>query len=48
MEKPGGIHIDKVVLDCADPAKLSDFYCKLLGWTVMLDPEGHPFCIDPA
>lgn len=127
MRRPGNINIDKVVLDCLDPVKLSDFYIKLLGWkkgydkndfiiigsetgnidlgfqknpdyippkwpekegeqqmmlhldlcvaaaehqewvqyaifcgakkadfqysedwTVMLDPEGHPFCIDPA
>ena len=127
MNRPGTVKIDKVVIDCADPAKLSDFYISLLGWTkgydtgdfiiigsetegidigfqknllyvppkwpeteggqqamlhldfcvdaaehhkwveyavfcgarkadyqqsedwtVMLDPEGHPFCIDPA
>ena len=28
----GKISFDKVVLDCKDPAALSDFYCKLLGW----------------
>lgn len=127
MRKPGIIKIDKIVLECKDPVKLSDFYIKLLGWekgydnndfiiigsetgnidigfqkntdfiapkwpevegeqqmmlhldfcvaaaehqewvkyaiycgakkadfqyskdwTVMIDPEGHPFCIDPA
>ena len=28
----GKISFDKVVLDCKDPASLSDFYVKLLGW----------------
>ncbi|MDR0324735.1 MAG: VOC family protein [Oscillospiraceae bacterium] len=32
MQKPGAIKVDKIVLDCIDPAKLSDFYVKLLGW----------------
>jgi predicted enzyme related to lactoylglutathione lyase len=30
----GGISLDMVVLDCPDPAALSDFYAKLLGWKV--------------
>ena len=29
----GKISFDKVVLDCKDPVALSDFYCKLLGWS---------------
>lgn len=32
MNKIGTINFDKVVLDCKDPATLSDFYVKLLGW----------------
>ena len=32
MKRPGSIKIDKVVLDCLDPAALSDFYIRLLGW----------------
>lgn len=30
----GAISLDMVVLDCPDPAALSDFYAKLLGWEV--------------
>lgn len=32
MKSTGEIKFDKVVLDCKDPAALSDFYVKLLGW----------------
>lgn len=32
MNRIGKISFDKVVLDCKDPEKLSDFYAKLLGW----------------
>ena len=30
----GAIALDMVVLDCPDPAALSDFYARLLGWNV--------------
>jgi catechol 2,3-dioxygenase-like lactoylglutathione lyase family enzyme len=33
MKRIGVIHFDKVVLDCQDPAALSDFYAALLGWS---------------
>lgn len=32
MKAIGEIKFDKVVLDCKDPAALSEFYAKLLGW----------------
>jgi hypothetical protein len=33
MNRPGNIRIDKVVLDCVNPAALSNFYIRLLGWS---------------
>ncbi|MCL1823648.1 MAG: VOC family protein [Oscillospiraceae bacterium] len=39
MNKPGKIKIDKIVLDCIDPVKLSDFYIKLLGWKKGFETE---------
>lgn len=34
MHTIGAIHFDKVVLDCQEPKRLSDFYAKLLGWHI--------------
>jgi catechol 2,3-dioxygenase-like lactoylglutathione lyase family enzyme len=31
--------ITTVVVDCRDPARLAEFWCQVLGWTVREDPD---------
>jgi hypothetical protein len=37
--------ITTVVVDCTDPVRLAGFWCEVLGYQVLADPEGNQFCL---
>lgn len=44
------LKIAGTVFSSRQARELADFYSRLLGWPirVMLDPDGHPFCLFPT